>query len=329
MKKLISLISSLLCIAYSTSMNAQDCTNPSQVCAETVQSGLLSDPNPVVFDCFDAEYTSFFYFSTNTNATNTGNVTVSISNIDCFVGLLSDTLEILVVEVDPAGDPCDVISYSSVSGCASDTLDFSIETDDLNANSDYVILVGTDHDPALSACMFDIAIAGAAVDINACCDQEISLGQSASITAIGGNDMPGYAWTPTSYLDTNIGETVVSIPEETIDYTVFGYVGGCEVTDVVTIVVGPPVGIPNTITPNGDEINDLWKIAGISSFPQAQITIFDRWGQVVFKDIGYATPWDGTNKGKFLPTAAYYYVIELNSLDIEIPPITGSITIIH
>lgn len=329
MKKTKTLIFSLLCFAFAFEMQAQDCSNPTQVCAEALQSGMLDTPNSVTLSCFDADYTTFFYFSTNTNATNTGNVTVSVSNIDCFVGLLSDTLEIMVVEVDPAGDPCDVISYTAVSGCASDTLDFAVETNDLNANSEYVVLVGTDHDPALSDCMFDITIDGPAVDINACCDQEISLGQSATVTAIGGNDMPGYSWSPESYLDTNIGDQIVSIPEETIDYTVTGYVGGCEVTDVVTIVVGPPVGIPNTITPNGDEINDLWKIAGISSFPQAQITIFDRWGQVVFKDIGYATPWNGTNKGKFLPTATYYYVIELNSLDIEIPPITGSITIIH
>jgi gliding motility-associated-like protein len=329
MKKAKSLIISLLCIAYTGVLNAQDCTNPEQVCAESVSSGLLDAAAPVTFSCFDSQYTTFFYFSTNTNAANTGTVNVSVSNIDCVVGNLSDTLELIVVSVDPTGNPCDPAAYTAVSACESDTLDFSIETADLTANTDYVIIVGTDHDPASSLCSFDIAIAGPAVDIDACCDQEIALGDAATITAIGGNEMPGYAWSPASYLNQVVGDEVTTLPEETIDYTVTGYVGGCEVTDVVTIVVGPAVGIPNTITPNGDEINDLWKISGISRFPQAQVTVFDRWGQVVFKDVGYANPWDGTNKGKFLPTAAYYYVIELNSLDINIPPLTGPIHIIH
>jgi hypothetical protein len=50
---------------------------------------------------------------------------------------------------------------------------------------------------------------------------------------------------------------------------------------------------------------------------------------VVFKALGYAQEWDGTNKGKFLPSATYYYVIELNSLAVNIPPVVGFVTIIH
>jgi gliding motility-associated-like protein len=93
--------------------------------------------------------------------------------------------------------------------------------------------------------------------------------------------------------------------------------------------VGPPINIPNTFTPNGDLINDLWLLAGIQRFEGALVTVYDRWGQQLFKSLGYTQPWDGTNGGKKLPTATYYYVIELNSLDVDIPPITGSVTLIH
>jgi hypothetical protein len=49
----------------------------------------------------------------------------------------------------------------------------------------------------------------------------------------------------------------------------------------------------------------------------------------VFRSIGYKEPFDGTNNGKALPVATYYYVIELNQLEGQSPPFTGSITIVR
>jgi gliding motility-associated-like protein len=63
-------------------------------------------------------------------------------------------------------------------------------------------------------------------------------------------------------------------------------------------------------------------------FESSLVTVYDRWGQQIFKSTGYAKPWDGTNKGKSLPMGAYYYVIELNSLEVNIPPVTGVISIV-
>jgi gliding motility-associated-like protein len=57
--------------------------------------------------------------------------------------------------------------------------------------------------------------------------------------------------------------------------------------------------------------------------------VFDRWGQQVFKSLGYRTPWDGTNNGKYLPTGAYYYVIELNTYNLFIPPYVGIVSILR
>ena len=319
----------ILCLVSGFQALTQDCGSPTLLCAETSNPDSLTNAAPVAFSCMDALYTNYYSFSTNTNANNTGNVTLSVSGIDCMTSGGNDTIQAIIVEVPAGGDPCQPISYVQVSDCLSDTLDFSLESDDLSANTDYIVILGTNHDPANGPCDFNVSIDGPAVDINACCDQEISLGQSATINASGAEAIPGYSWSPALTLDTAIGNEVVAIPNETTEYTLTGFVGDCEVTDIVTIIVGPPVGIPNTITPNGDEINDRWKISGISDFPNAQITVFDRWGQVVFKDIGYAEPWDGTNRGKKLPTATYYYVIELNSTDIQIDPITGAITLVH
>jgi len=69
------------------------------------------------------------------------------------------------------------------------------------------------------------------------------------------------------------------------------------------------VWIPNVFTPNGDGLNDVWKLAFLSSFPQCKVEVFNRWGQPIFSSNGYKQPWDGTYKGVKVPTGVYCYVI--------------------
>lgn len=313
----------------STFAQAQDCSDPAQLCAETSNETILDQSAPVDYLCVDAEYTTYFQFETNTNSGNTGNVVVSLNGIECQSNGLNDTIQVVIVQVPDGGDPCIPASYTPVSECVADTIDFFIESGDLEANSQYLVVIGSDHDPFLSDCGFDVVIEGQAVDINACCDAQLPLGQSETFTVTGGEAIPGYSWSPSISLDEATGDEVTATPDQTTTYTVSGNVGDCQVTDQVTLTIGPPISVPNTITPNNDGINDVWRISGISDFPQAQVTVFSRWGQVVFRDIGYAEPWDGTNRGNRLPTATYYYVIELNSFEVEIPPVSGTITLVH
>lgn len=76
--------------------------------------------------------------------------------------------------------------------------------------------------------------------------------------------------------------------------------------------------IPNTITPNGDGKNDVFRIDAIDyqpeQFKDAELVIFNRWGDVVYKSgKPYANNWSGTNQnGSDLPEGTYYYLIDLN-----------------
>ena len=106
-------------------------------------------------------------------------------------------------------------------------------------------------------------------------------------------------------------------------------IGECVLSDTIYVIVGAAIDYYNAISPNGDNVNDTWEILGIQKFPRAEVNIYDRWGQNVFRSIGYASPWDGTNRGKKLPTGSYYYVIELNSPVVYIEPYTGFISIMH
>jgi gliding motility-associated-like protein len=60
------------------------------------------------------------------------------------------------------------------------------------------------------------------------------------------------------------------------------------------------------------------------------VDVYDRWGQVVHRSVGYAEPWNGKNRrGRDLPTGTYYFVIDLNDPDVELPLVKGYVAILR
>jgi gliding motility-associated-like protein len=85
---------------------------------------------------------------------------------------------------------------------------------------------------------------------------------------------------------------------------------------------------PTVITPNYDGKNDLFEIDNLEiAYPSCKVTIFNRWGSVVFESVGYKDPWDGTYNGENLPMGTYFYKIELN--DDKSTVYNGPISIIQ
>jgi gliding motility-associated-like protein len=76
------------------------------------------------------------------------------------------------------------------------------------------------------------------------------------------------------------------------------------------------VVIPEAFTPDGDGINDEFVIQGIELYPNNTITIFNRWGVIVYEASNYQNNWDGKTQSTFtisgndLPTATYYYLFD-------------------
>jgi gliding motility-associated-like protein len=72
-------------------------------------------------------------------------------------------------------------------------------------------------------------------------------------------------------------------------------------------------------SPNGDGINDFFKILGIEDFPNNRVLIFNRWGNEVFDVEGYDNSDAKSFKGRFgdktLPDGTYFYVIDLGGED--------------
>ena len=72
-----------------------------------------------------------------------------------------------------------------------------------------------------------------------------------------------------------------------------------------------PFAVPGGISPNDDNINDTWLPLGFENYPNATVKVFNRWGQEVFYATSKMAPWDGTFDDKALPTADYYYILDL------------------
>jgi len=76
--------------------------------------------------------------------------------------------------------------------------------------------------------------------------------------------------------------------------------------------------IPKFFTPNGDNTNDVFTLAGMNAFPYATVIIFDRFGQIVAALNNNNRSWDGTFNGNRLPATDYWYVIKLDENSEEI-----------
>ncbi len=87
---------------------------------------------------------------------------------------------------------------------------------------------------------------------------------------------------------------------------------GCFGSDTVNVKVLGNIKIPNAFSPNGDGINDSWRIDGLSAYTECDVSVYNRYGVELFRTRGYQQQWDGKNKGTILPSGTYYYVIALN-----------------
>jgi|GEM_PF-5612333 len=81
------------------------------------------------------------------------------------------------------------------------------------------------------------------------------------------------------------------------------------------VIACPAIEIPNVFTPNGDGINDIFKInLSGENLINFNISIYDRWGILVFTSPNINYKWDGrTTSGLKVVSGTYFYVLDLNT----------------
>lgn len=81
--------------------------------------------------------------------------------------------------------------------------------------------------------------------------------------------------------------------------------------------------IPNVFTPNADNINDKFEIKGIELVDNCGLTVFNRWGKLVFESTSYKNDWDGEGSAD----GTYYFIFTLP--ENIMPPVHGTVTILR
>ncbi len=73
------------------------------------------------------------------------------------------------------------------------------------------------------------------------------------------------------------------------------------------------IGYPKYFTPNGDGVNDLWRIQGVNETvqPNTTVLIYDRYGKLIKQLLVQYHGWDGTYNGNVLPNDDYWFQVSL------------------
>jgi len=165
-----------------------------------------------------------------------------------------------------------------------------------------------------------------------------SAGSVVQLGTINSKDVTRWKWTPAMWLDNPNTANPVAQPRESITYTVVAANDGACVTRaqvaVTVICSGTNVYVPNTFSPNGDGVNDIFYARGTGIYNIKSFRIFNRWGQLVFERLnaGSNSPGDGWNgmiNGSNAPADVYVYVIEVLCINNTIVPIKGNVTLLR
>lgn len=107
---------------------------------------------------------------------------------------------------------------------------------------------------------------------------------------------------------------------------------GCETTDTIKIDTKDCDCVPlisNAFTPNGDGVNDQWIIARGHCNTPIIVSVYNRYGTLVYHSDNYQDDWRGTYRNKNCPDGTYYYVIKLAHTNQKEQIFKGNVTILR
>lgn len=126
-----------------------------------------------------------------------------------------------------------------------------------------------------------------------------------------------YRWIPDYGLSTPDQAFTFAAPEHTTVYTVEGRgENGCVDTSSVTLHVFEGEGrlfAPDVFTPNGDGINDCYRVYIPGTVTEFELAIYNRWGERVYFSHRFDHCWDGTYEGVPAELSTYFYYYKANS----------------
>ncbi len=165
-----------------------------------------------------------------------------------------------------------------------------------------------------------------------------ALGVPVTIPFTYAGDITSYSWTPADNLScTDCANPVATLIDPT-QYQVFVKdSAGCSNSDTIlikTVCNGENYFLPNTFSPNGDGVNDYFYPRGTNTYNIQSLSIFNRWGQLVFQRRDFPPNaenmgWDGKFNGQPAVADAYVYIAEVVCENSQVVVLHGSVTLVR
>ncbi len=159
-------------------------------------------------------------------------------------------------------------------------------------------------------------------------------GEQVQLSATQGQGY-SYNWTPAALVSNASIYNPVSSPVQTTLYTVVvSNNNQCSTQDTVTVQViqyeciPSSIYIPNAFSPNGDGVNDTFKVR-TATLKSMHLEVYDRWGHKVFETDNITDGWNGTYKGQPAPFDAYGYYFSGECLQGEKISLKGNVTLLR
>ena len=188
----------------------------------------------------------------------------------------------------------------------------------------------TDNNGCGSSVVSNPVVINPGPSISAGPDKLIPLGNSTTLDAtIANASNYNFLWSPSSTLSSPTLLNPIATPSVVTTYiiTATDKISGCSGSDAVVVSPIPKLYIPSGFTPNNDGKNDKWEIQGLALYPDAVVTVYNRWGEKVYQAKNYySNAWNGLYKGLMIP-GVYIYVIKLHPDKPEV--LKGVVTLIQ
>ena len=141
-----------------------------------------------------------------------------------------------------------------------------------------------------------------------------------------------YEWTPTFPLNyPSIYNPLATLNDDQMFLVVVTDAEGCLGVDTIFIRVydGPTYYVPNSFTPNGDGLNDIFRAVPVGISYTQYFKIFNRFGELIFQTNRWLQGWDGKKLGKAQPSGTYIWIVKGVDKDNKVVEQKGTVILIN
>lgn len=142
-------------------------------------------------------------------------------------------------------------------------------------------------------------------------DTSILAGEQVQLKPVVGNTVNLFHWAPASALQDALSLSPYTIPLlHDMSYTLtVSDQHNCVAKGNIKVHVLQRLYMPNAFTPNGDHLNDVFRIPSGTSIELNTFSIYDRWGNIVFTTHNLTEGWDGTLHGQPLESGIFIFTV--------------------